>query len=247
MGPFERIRGHTIYTPPLRPDSVIFDVGANRGGFARLMKQSFGGDYFLVEANPDLAGRLAAESGFSARCCAVAARQGTIPFHIAENDEGSSILNLPSSSECGCVHRQTVQVPAATLDSLIAESGRRRIDLIKMDIEGAEVEVLEQIPDALLRRVGQITVEFHSAEVFGFDLRAGVERVLRRLRRNNFLCFDFSYGARSDVLFINRPFHRISRWQAARWELRYFPPPWMRTVGRCLPRRIQNLLRFIRG
>lgn len=247
MKPFTRIRGHTLYFPPLGTGSVVLDLGANRGEFSRQMRLQFGGRHYLVEANPTLAESLQAEGLFSVTSCAVAARSGMISFNIAVNDEGSSILPLPEASVCGCVCSQTVEIPARTLESLVATTGEERIDVLKMDIEGAEVQVLEQISEGLLRNIGQVTVEFHSDPQFGFDLRAGVETVIDLLRERGFLYFDFSGGPRSDVLFINRRFHGITNRQATWWQLRYFPPPWLRAAYRCTPKPIRTWLQALTG
>jgi FkbM family methyltransferase len=222
---FEQIRDHAVYIRPLGADSIILDVGANRGQFALQMSQRFGARFYLVEANPHLASHLRAVGQFPVFACAVAAREGTIGLNIAQNDEGSSVLTLPAASDCGCILRETVEVPARTLASIFAEIGQRRVDVLKMDIEGAEVEVLESLPKPLLQTIGQITVEFHSAEVFGFNIRAGVERVIRSLETNGFLWLDFSCGSRSNVLFINRGVHAVSRWQALCWRLWYWTAP----------------------
>ena len=39
----------------------------------------------------------------------------------------------------------------------------RKIDLIKMDIEGAEIEAIASLDDYIIKRVGQWTIEFHDS------------------------------------------------------------------------------------
>jgi FkbM family methyltransferase len=238
---FEKIQGHTIYAPPLGSDSVVLDLGANRGEFAKQMSARYGGTYYLVEANPVLAEALRVEGRFPVWHCAVAATEGPIPFNIAQNDEGSSILNLPMESVYNCVLRETIEVQARKLESLLPEIGAPRIDLLKMDIEGAEVMVLRSLPGATLRAIGQITVEFHSAPMFGFDLRRDVEEVIRSLRRHGFLCLDFSWSRR-DVLFVNRAIHHIPQLQRVRWEFRR-NPFWLSGTWNKLPPFLKNKMR----
>src|SRR5262249_40125580 len=156
--------------PPLDSDSVVLDLGANRGEFAKQMSNRYGGTYYLVEANPVLAEALRVEGRFPVWHCAVAATEGPIHFNISQNDEGSSILNLPVESVYNCVLHETIEVQARKLESLFNEIRAPRIDVLKMDIEGAEVMVLRSLADTILRAIGQITVEFHSDPVFGFDL-----------------------------------------------------------------------------
>src|SRR5262249_4200675 len=118
---------------------------------------------------------------------------------------------------------------------LIAELPPGRIDLIKMDIEGAEVEILETLPREILRRIGQITAEFHSAPIFGFDLQLRVERIIRRLRRERFMALDFSRGSRTDVLFVNRRMYGISWLASIRQEFKVSSLEFNAVDGKSLP------------
>ena len=240
---FETIRGHTIYTPPLNSGAMILDLGANRGDFAREMKARYGGRGYLVEANPDLAAQLRRDGSFPVIHGAVAASDGTVRFNVAENDEGSSVLDLPKTSSYQCTLRRTVDVPARTLESIVAETGAGRIDVLKIDIEGAEVDVLDRVPAEVLSAVGQITIEFHCDPMFGFNLREGVERVIRRLRGLGFLCLDFSHRTRVDVLFINTRLCRVPWLTRAAWRMREDRPGFLVWLWRACPAAVRSRLR----
>jgi hypothetical protein len=71
-----------------------------------------------------------------------------------------------------------------------------------MDIEGAEVSVLESCPDAVLQAIPQFTVEFH--DFLGITPRSVVERVIRRMERCGFAWISMWRTAYGDTLFINR-------------------------------------------
>lgn len=78
------------------------------------------------------------------------------------------------------------QWPIRRLSSVMAELGHDRIDLLKMDIEGAEYEVIRDLGESGLD-VGQLLVEFHHR-----IHKLGVERTreaLARLRRLGFRIF----------------------------------------------------------
>ena len=53
----------------------------------------------------------------------------------------------------------SIEVPCATLDGLMAQRGHGRIDLLKMDIEGAEYRVLERLVERAVP-VSWLCVEF---------------------------------------------------------------------------------------
>ncbi len=225
---FKTIGTHTVFTPPLGNDSVIFDLGAHRGEFSRYLGEFCGGTYYLAEANPILSKALQ-EGGYRhVWHCAVTSFDGVIDFNLSHNEEGSSLLTLPAQSAYNCVLRETIQVPARKLDSLMAEMHVSRVDVLKMDIEGAEMQVLLDLSPMSLSRIGQISVEFHSDPVFGFNLHRELKQVIRRLHDHQFACLDFSQGSFLDVLFVNRAVHSLPS------------PPAALDVSRVLPEETQD-------
>ncbi len=69
-------------------------------------------------------------------------------------------------------------VEAITVSAAMALKGWHRLDILKMDIEGAEADVLDQTADAWIGRVGRIIVELHGPEIEC--------KVMETLRRNGF-------------------------------------------------------------
>jgi hypothetical protein len=101
----------------------------------------------------------------------------------------------------------TVTVPGVTLATLVDRLGLARIDLMKVDIEGAEIALFDAAPDDLLRSIAQITVEFHD---FADPSRApAVRRTLARLDRLGFAVLVMTRRFHGDVLLVNRALTRI--------------------------------------
>jgi FkbM family methyltransferase len=69
---------------------------------------------------------------------------------------------------------RTYQCPVTTVSAEVARHGIDRIDLLKIDAEGSELDVLAGIDPADWPRIGQVVLEAHGAE-----LRHGAEAVLR--------------------------------------------------------------------
>lgn len=59
---------------------------------------------------------------------------------------------------------ETVSVPVRTISDVIREHAVERIDLLKIDVEGGEIEVLEGIVDEDWPRIRQIVVEVHDVD-----------------------------------------------------------------------------------
>lgn len=70
-------------------------------------------------------------------------------------------------------------VNATTVPELLEESGRERIDVLKLDIEGAEKELFGPDCEAWLSRVGTLLIELHDGFVPGCS-RAFYSAILRR-------------------------------------------------------------------
>jgi FkbM family methyltransferase len=242
---FVIVRGHTVDPSLFSTDPVILDLGANHGTFSQQMSERYGGTYYLIEANPVLASSLAAENRFKVWNYAVGATDGTVDLHLSANDESSSVL-IPGSTRNPVLGEvsglEKVTVKARSLSSLLAEIPSTRVDLIKMDIEGAEGAALLSLSPDSLQKIAQITVEFHCDEEFGFNLRPEVNRTVQHLRANGFLFLNFSGTTLKDVLFINRRLNHIPFWKGYLWEMAGTRPIWLRHVKSLVPENVRTRL-----
>jgi FkbM family methyltransferase len=194
---FAFIRGHTIWAAGLNEHSIVIDAGAHRGEFSAEIIRRFGCRCHLIEANPQLARLLDVPGAQSIIPAALDARDGTAPFHIYENLESGTLIaseKQPTSS-----HR----VNTISLRTVFQRINATDVDLIKLDIEGAEFELLRELDDSLLARIGQITVEFHDF-VARFANQGLFERARDRLEGVGFMCCVMSFRTNGDTLFLNR-------------------------------------------
>jgi len=97
---------------------------------------------------------------------------------------------------------QTVSVPGKRLDEFASDLGLTHIDLLKMDIEGAELDVLASCSDRFLRSIAQLTVEFH--DHVGVVSKEDIRAVIRRFHSLGFVHLSRYRGCYYDTLFINR-------------------------------------------
>ena len=76
------------------------------------------------------------------------------------------------------------------LKTIMNELGHERIDLLKMDIEGAEYEVIDDILSSQIR-IDQILVEFHHNRFQNIGV-SDTKKAIRRLQTNGFQLFNVS-------------------------------------------------------
>lgn len=192
------IRGHYIWPGPLNADSVVIDAGAHRGQFSAELIRRFGCKCHLVEANPTLAAELAVPGSVSVTNAALSAEDGSAPLHLTENPESSS-LTLSAGSPAA---NRAIEVETVTLKSLMERLGLTKIDLLKLDIEGAEFGLIEITADDTLRAIDQLTVEFHDFQPRFSGARL-FEKARARLESLGFVCAVMSFRTHGDVLFLN--------------------------------------------
>lgn len=165
----------------LRDGAVIWDVGAHVGYdsmvFASLVGP--GGRVYAFEPNPHngerfrrhLARHLHLRERVELHECAVASLDGELPFRLSPADFLGSIGYLDTDTQYPSdrIPRDTydklrpVLVPARTLDSLFRE-GLLPPSLIKIDVEGAEAQVLEGGTELLTQVKPQLLIEVHNIQ-----------------------------------------------------------------------------------
>ena len=170
------LRGHTFMPCTLSAGSTVVDLGANAGEFSALVRGRYQCRVVAVEANPHLLDRIRAVPGVEVVHAAVTDQSGEIELFLSDNIEASTVLGDAGGAN---TNGQRVRVPARTLEEVLADRGIGRVDLLKVDIEGAEVGVMLNTPDEVLRRIDQITMEFH--DFCGLVTPAQLDSVLRRL------------------------------------------------------------------
>ena len=72
-----------------------------------------------------------------------------------------------------------IDAPVQTVSDVLTELDVTRVDLMKIDVEGAELDVLEGIGASDWQRIKQIVVEVHNVD-------GRVERIVGMLREQGF-------------------------------------------------------------
>jgi FkbM family methyltransferase len=154
-----------IFRGGLDPRSIVIDVGcAADPELAIFLVKRFGVRAFLVDPTrkhaPALSRLAAASCGRMTYVpLAVAGEDGTVMFTESLDNESGSIL----ADHVNVLHDRTLSYPveSVTLGSLFQRIDITQADYVKLDLEGAEYQLLQQIPTQDLDLFKQLFVEFH--------------------------------------------------------------------------------------
>ncbi len=196
-----------------RPRGLI-DVGAYTGEFTLLARQ-FWPDASVVMIEPQAARRehleeISNELGGDVHVFSTLVgdrERPEVAFHQLSTPFGSTGSSLyPETSD---YDREVVSLPMTTVDALIEQHPGRRFDLLKVDVQGAELDVLRGAGVCL----GNVEVVF--AEVALHECNAGAPRLaelVRALDDWGFQAFDLLQMGRDelqvqrqvDAIFVHR-------------------------------------------
>jgi FkbM family methyltransferase len=157
----------------LNPEQAItiVDVGANEGSYTELLLSKFNkAQCICIEPHPITFKALQQKLGSSAKLvnCAVGANPGSLTLYDRTDSEASENATFYQEiiSE---IHEQCVvsyPVTVKTLDDLAEELGLDRIDFLKIDTEGHELEVLRGASKLIEKGAIEILqVEFNEMNV----------------------------------------------------------------------------------
>ncbi len=127
-------------------EDVVIDVGAHVGLYSLLASRTCG-TVFAVEPEPRMFGllqnnlKLNAKKNVFPLKVALGRRGGSTRFFVPRSTTGAT-MHLQHLGNQGVTDYTEIEVSIRTLDELITESGIAGVDVLKIDVEGSELDVL---------------------------------------------------------------------------------------------------------
>lgn len=199
------LRGHHFYQKNLNPDSIVIDLGAHRGEFSKQISERFGCKCYAVEASPDLCQLIPESHLVKPFNYVINDSNHLVEFHLGNNPESNTIYNLPSEAT-----EKVVQVQGITLNTFLEKNNISQVDLLKVDIEGAEIDLFNSLNDEVISRFKQISVEFHDFLPYINDVVPKIQLIKAKLKKLGFVCIVYTITCHEDVLFVNRNLCQLS-------------------------------------
>lgn len=189
------ICNHTFIASLLDSNSTVVDLGANMGEFSQKISSIFLCYVFSVEPVPELFAQIS--DGQKVR-----------KFNFCISDKPGRIELLVPTNRCASIYQndkdeenRVILSRGVTLDDLLEEQNIQSVDLLKVDIEGAELDLFASITPDSLQRIKQVTVEFH--DFLWPKTHDKVEAIKKKLISSGYYCIQFSLN-NGDVLFVRR-------------------------------------------
>ena len=161
----------------IRPGDTVIDVGANLGYYTLLAADLVGetGRVMAVEPNPAVFRRLVASIGVNgflgrvdARNVALAAsgKSGARTFFVPHGEpKNGRIVAEGEDLNCLKAHGSISEIILGHVDP----EDFQRVDLIKIDVEGAELEVIDHLRPIINRFLPKVVCEVNFSRGYNWD------------------------------------------------------------------------------
>lgn len=178
--------------PMLGDRPTVFDIGAHRGSYSDFVLSKIPeANCYLFEPNKEIFRELARFK--NAYNMAISSNKGSAFMYTTNGryDELSSLFNRPVFEQTGC---QQVECEMDTVDNFCLNKNIPVIDLLKIDTEGAELEVLK----GCQRMLSKKSIRFIQVEYGGTYPDSGItfKDVLSFMEPFGYRAYDFEDGVK---------------------------------------------------
>lgn len=175
---YEKISNHSV------PSSVFFDIGAHKGEFTKSVSRFFPNTtFFLFEANP-IHEEYLKKLGWPYFITALYRTETSLPF-FSIGGTGDSLYRETNFSEY--LSAKPKEINTKTLDNLIVSSNLPQPDILKIDVQGAELDVLLGATKCLVS-ASLVSLEM---SIINYNLNApSFQEVLNFMLDNGFIPID---------------------------------------------------------
>ena len=198
---------HTIFIDPLKKINlapVVIDCGANKGEFSNYANEQFAARCYGFEPDPRLFTNLVSKNNITYFQKAIGSTEGLVKLNLGEK-HCSSLMYKETKEQ------NYVEVEMTTLEKFCTNQNIESIHLLKIDIEGAELDLLENLASNIFTKIEQITVEFH--DFLDENDIPRIQNIIKRMKNEGFYVLRLSYFTYGDVLMINQKRIRVSKLQ----------------------------------
>lgn len=161
LGVYERYETE-LFCSKIKPAMTVIDIGANLGYYTALASHCVGNQGLIIAFEPEpnffklLSKNISRNNLKNVKLfeMAIADKNGISELHLSDENKGHN--SLISSEEL----KTSVNVKTTTLDKFLASQKIIKVDMMKMDIEGAEILAIEGMKNTLIKHMPLLFLEF---------------------------------------------------------------------------------------
>ena len=191
--------GGSVYTKNINDKPIVYSFGIGEDvSFDLDFYKKFNYNIFCFDPTPksiDWIKKQELLNSISFFEYGISNKNDSVDFFLPKNPDHAS-GSILHQQNVNTDNKVTVQMNR--LKNIATELGHKHIDIIKLDIEGAEYEVLNDIVNSKLS-INQILVEFHDR--FFENGRNMSKQAVNKLKENGYKIFEVS-GSFQEVAFI---------------------------------------------
>jgi len=201
---------HSFLGAHISPNSIVIDLGANEGEFCGTIVKMFGCTVLAVEPLPNLFTKIESSPHIKKFNVCIAPEKKMYTIYLPK-DQCASLYDGDEK----LLSSKSIVVQGILFDDFLEENKIDAVDLLKVDIEGAELEMFELMKKDTFKKIKQVTVEFH--DFIWPEMTPRVEKIKKHFKKNGFYCINFSLN-NGDVLFVRKDV--MSKFSY--WYIKYF-------------------------
>jgi FkbM family methyltransferase len=160
--------------------NVVIDIGANVGLFTKYMLCKSAKKVFCYEPNKSafesLSKNYKNNSSVSLNNLAVSTNNDKLRLYLDPNNTLVSSAKRNTSN--------FYDVDSITLKQIFDQNNIDKVDLIKIDIEGMEYELVENMDDEIFNKVDSFIIEYHDLQ--SMDKSTGVNKLIKKFKEQKY-------------------------------------------------------------
>lgn len=203
---------------------IFFDIGSHKGSYTDLIINNFStSKVIMIEPQKNIykyiKKKYQKNKEITIYNVAISDKNKAQTLYINKHDLTSSLtkidkknkyLNLKAKLFGGSISEMILKnytVKSYKLLEIIKKNKTKKIDLLKIDTEGHELQVLKGIGAYMNNKINYILIEFHNSDIF---LNYSANKIHNLLKKNNFILkktFKFPFTTWEDRIYENKKYN----------------------------------------
>lgn len=170
---------------------TILDVGANHADWSKIAKEIFKDSIFYliepqIEMEPHLKSFCESSPGSKYFLCGAGSANQSLTLTVWDDKAGSSFV--PGEQDFFSYAKEKREVPIRTINTIISENAIEIPKLVKLDIQGFEIEALKGASDLF----GNTEVFILEIALFKFEGMPVFSEVIAFMESKGYVLYDFA-------------------------------------------------------